>query len=70
MKMELSILLNLDFYLSFIAAANVLGATGGLCYLASISMKTVIPLRIAAIASALFFLCGAIFARTFPSILL
>jgi CRP-like cAMP-binding protein len=39
-------------------------------YIASTSMKTVIPLRIAGIASALCFLCSGIFARSFPPIFL
>ncbi len=68
--MDLSTFFSAEFLLSFVTASNVLGAIGGLCYVASVSMKTVIPLRIAAIASAFFFLCSAIFARTFPSIFL
>jgi hypothetical protein len=58
------------FLMSFVTMANVMGAIGGLFYIASISMKTVIPLRIAGIASALFFLCSGIFARSFPAIFL
>ena len=43
---------------------------GGVLYIASTSMKTVIPLRIAGIASALCFLCSGISARSFPPIFL
>jgi CRP-like cAMP-binding protein len=70
MKMDLSIYFSADFLMSFVTLANVLGAVGGLCTVASMSMKTVIPLRIAGIASAFFFLCSGIFARSFPSIFL
>ena len=58
------------FLMSFITAANVCAAIGGVLYIASTSMKTVIPLRIAGIASALCFLCSGIFARSFPPIFL
>jgi Cyclic nucleotide-binding domain len=68
--MDLSTFLSVEFLVSFITLSNVLGAIGGLCYVASISMKTVIPLRVAAIASALFFLLSGILARNFPSIFL
>jgi hypothetical protein len=68
--MDLSTFFSASFLMSFVTTANVLAAIGGLCYVASVSMTTVIPLRIAAIASALFFLCSGIFARSFPSIFL
>jgi len=68
--MELSNLLSSAFWLSFLTLANMLAAVGGIFYVASLSMKTVIPLRIAAIASAFFLLCGGIFARSFPSMFL
>jgi hypothetical protein len=55
--MDLSSYLSWAFLSSFITLANVMAAIGGLFYVASISMTTVIPLRIAAIASAFFFLC-------------
>ena len=58
------------FLMSFITLANVMAAIGGLLYIAAISMKTVIPLRIAAIASAFCFLCSGILARSFPAIFL
>src|SRR5436190_5003751 len=58
------------FLMSFITLANVMAAIGGLLYIAAISMKTVIPLRIAGIASAFCFLCSGIFSRSFPAIFL
>jgi hypothetical protein len=70
MKMDLGTYLSTSFLMSFITMGNVLGALGGLCYVASISMKTVIPLRIAGIASAFFFLCSGILSRSFPAIFL
>lgn len=68
--MDLSTFFSASFLMSFVTMTNVLGVFGGLCYVASMSMKTVIPLRIAGIASAFFFLCSGIFARSFPSIFL
>ena len=68
--MNLGTFFSADFLLSFVTLANVLGIVGGLCTVASMSMKTVIPLRIAAIAGAFFFLCSAIASRTVPSIFL
>jgi CRP-like cAMP-binding protein len=70
MKMDLSVYLSWSFLSSFITLSNVTGAIGGLLYIASISMTTVIPLRIAGIGSAFFFLLSGIFARSFPSIFL
>ncbi len=68
--MDFSNLFSSVFWLSFLTLANMLAAVGGIFYVASLSMKTVIPLRIAAIASAFFLLCGGIFARSFPSMFL
>jgi CRP-like cAMP-binding protein len=70
MQMDLGSYLSVSFLMSFVTMANVLGALGGICYIASISMRTVIPLRIAGIASALFFLASGIFARSLPAIFL
>ena len=67
---SLSSYLSWSFLSSFITLANVMGAIGGLLYIASISMTTVIPLRIAAIGSAFFFLCYGVFAGSFPTIFL
>ena len=68
--MDLSSYLSWAFLSSFITLANVMGAIGGLFYVASMSMSTVIPLRIAGIASAFFFLCYGVLARSFPTIFL
>jgi CRP-like cAMP-binding protein len=68
--MDLSTYFSVDFLLSFVTLANVLGVIGGLCTVASMSMKTVIPLRIAGIASALFFLLSGVFSRSIPAIFL
>jgi hypothetical protein len=54
----------------FITVANAMGLGGGLFYIASISMKTVIPLRIAGIISAFFFLMFGILTNSIPSIFL
>jgi hypothetical protein len=56
--------------LTFATLANILGLVGGLFYVASISMKTVIPLRVAAIASAFFFLGYGVFTPALPTIFL
>jgi hypothetical protein len=69
-RMGLESYFSVPFLMSFITAANVCAAIGGVLYIASTSMKTVIPLRIAGIASALCFLCSGIFARSFPPIFL
>ena len=50
--------------------ANVLGIIGAIFYVASMSMKTVIPLRVTGIASALFLLGAAILSRSLPAIVL
>jgi CRP-like cAMP-binding protein len=68
--MDVSTYFSADFFMSFVTLANVLAVIGGLCTVASMSMKTVIPLRIAGIAGAFFFLCSGIASRTFPSIFL
>jgi hypothetical protein len=56
--------------LTFITLANILGLIGGIFYVASVSMKTIIPLRIAAIASTAFFLGYGIFTPALPTIFL
>jgi hypothetical protein len=50
--------------------ANILGLIGGIFYITSIWMKTVIPLRVAGIASAFFFFCAAVVSRSLPSVFL
>jgi hypothetical protein len=68
--------MNLESYLSVqtltnaFSIGNGLGIAGGLLYILSISRKTLIPLRVAGIASAFCFLCSGIFARAVPAIFL
>jgi hypothetical protein len=62
--------LSWDNLLTFVTLANILGLIGGIFYVASVSMKTIIPLRIAAIASTIFFLGYGIFAPAFPTMAL
>lgn len=62
--------LSWDNLLTFVTLANFFGLLGGIFYVASVSMKTVIPLRIAAIFSTVFFLCYGLFAPTLPTIFL
>ncbi len=59
-----------DFLMSLVTVSNVTGVIGAIFYIASIAMKTVIPLRIAGIASTFFFLCSGIFAHSLQAILL
>jgi hypothetical protein len=68
--MSSSLHFSADFLMGFFTAANILGVIGAVFYIASMSMRTVIPLRIAAIASALFFLFSGIFAHGLPAIVL
>lgn len=68
--MDLSTYFSMSFLMGFVTMANVLGMIGGMCTVASMSMKTVIPLRIAGIAAAFFFLCSAVFSRSFPPMFL
>jgi hypothetical protein len=58
------------YAVTFLNLPNALAAVGGILYIASISMKTVIPLRIAGIGSALFFLLSGIIGGAFPAIFL
>jgi hypothetical protein len=55
---------------TFVTLANVMGIIGGAFYVAATSMKTVIPLRMAGIASAFFFLLYGVFSQAVPSIFL
>ncbi len=59
-----------DYLLSFVTLSNVLGATGALFYVVSMSMKTVIPLRITSLVSAVCLLGASILSRSLPAILL
>ena len=60
----------LDYLLSFISLPNVLGATGAIFYVVSMSMKTAIPLRITSLVSAVCLLGASILARSLPAIVL
>ena len=62
--------LSADYLMSFVSLPNVLGATGALFYVISMSMKTVIPLRITSIVSAACLLGSSVLARSLPAILL
>lgn len=62
--------LTLENLLTFVTVANAFGLLGALFYVASVSMKTVIPLRLAAIASTIFFLGYGILSKNFPTIVL
>jgi hypothetical protein len=59
-----------EFLLILLAPANICALIGALLYVTSAAMNTVIPLRIAAIASSFFFLCSGFFARSFAPIIL
>ena len=63
-------LLAWDNLLTFVTMANILGLIGAIFYVVSVSMKTVIPLRLAAIASTIFFLGYGILTPNFPTICL
>jgi Cyclic nucleotide-binding domain len=56
-----------EHLLTFVTVANALGLLGGVFYVASVSMKTVIPLRIAAIVSTMFFLGYGLLAPALPT---
>ena len=60
----------LDYLLSFISLPNVLGLTGAIFYVVSMSMKTAIPLRITSLVSAVCLLGASILARSLPAIAL
>ena len=60
----------LDYLLSFISLPNVLGATGALFYVVSMSMKTAIPLRITSLVSAVCLLGASILAGSLLAIAL
>jgi CRP-like cAMP-binding protein len=58
------------YLMSFASLANVLGIIGAIFYVASMSMKTVIPLRITGIVSTLFLLAAAILSNSVPATVL
>jgi hypothetical protein len=67
MNLDISQYLTLSYLLSL---ANIMGLIGVLCYVATVVMKTMVPLRTAAIASN-FFLAGyGLLAHSLPTFLL
>jgi CRP-like cAMP-binding protein len=62
--------LSADYLMSFVSWPNALGATGAIFYVVSMSMKTVIPLRITSLVSTFCLLGSSILARSLPAILL
>jgi hypothetical protein len=58
------------FALSRADLANFLGLVGGLCYVASLYLKTMVPLRIVAIVSNCFFMGYGLLAKQLPTIVL
>ena len=62
--------LSAAYLMSFVTLPNVLFSTGAIFYVVSMSMKTVIPLRITSIVSTLCLLGSSILARSLPAILL
>jgi CRP-like cAMP-binding protein len=61
---------NADYLMSLASLANALGIIGAIFYVASMSMKTVIPLRITGIISASFLLGAGILSQSVPAIVL
>ena len=59
-----------DFVRSKMDVANLLGVIGGIFYVASICLKTMVPLRMAAIASNIFFIGYGLLARALPTFLM
>ncbi len=59
-----------DYLMSFASLPNVLGVIGAIFHVASMAMKTVIPLRITGILSALFLLGAGILSRSIPAMVL
>ncbi len=62
--------LSAAYLMSFVTLPNVLVSTGAIFYVVSMSMKTVIPLRITSLVSTLCLLGASILARSLPAILL
>jgi hypothetical protein len=67
---NLAAFLSMDNLMGFVTWANAMGIVGGIFYVAATSMKTVIPLRMAAIASAFFFLVYGLLSKSVPTIFL
>jgi hypothetical protein len=56
-----------DFIISKMDLANLLGLIGGIFYVASVTLRTMIPLRIAAIISNILFMGYGILAKALPT---
>lgn len=69
---DLTTLLNdlIAFAWSRADLANLLGLIGGLCYVASLYLRTMVPLRIVAIVSNCFFMGYGVLAKQLPTIVL
>ena len=59
-----------DYVMSIATIANVLGVTGAICHVVSMSTRTAIPLRITSIASASFLLAAALLSHSLLAIVL
>ena len=56
-----------EFIWSKMDLANLLGLIGGIFYVASVTLRTMIPLRIAAIISNILFICYGLLAKALPT---
>jgi hypothetical protein len=56
-----------DFIISKMDLANLLGLIGGIFYVASVTLRTMIPLRTAAIISNILFMGYGILAKALPT---
>ena len=56
-----------DFIISKVDIANALGLIGGIFYVLSVTLRTMIPLRVAAIASNIFFIGYGLMAKALPT---
>ena len=57
----------IDFIISKVDIANALGLIGGIFYVMSVTLRTMIPLRIAAIASNILFMGYGLLAKALPT---
>jgi len=57
----------IDFIISKMDLANLLGLIGGIFYIASVTLRTMIPLRIAAIISNILFMGYGLLAKALPT---
>ena len=59
-----------EFVVSKMDLANLMGVIGGFFYIASLYLKTMVPLRIAAIASNIFFMAYGLMAKALPTFIM